>query len=269
MQKKSKKISEKPTNQQARNRAQKADLKRRKQIRFRRLSVLFVFCVVTFVALAVTVLFPIKEIEVNGNTRYEESELLAMAGIEKNNNMFRTNMGGAQKKLKDTYPYIEEVNIKRSLSGKITVDITEATETGAVEVNKKFVIISGQNRILKIGQAKKPQEVYLLKGVTIREPVAGEYLQITDEATNHAIIELFELLSKYPLGNVSLIDVTNRSKLIVEIDNKKRVIFGDNSELEYKAKMVKKIIDEKLNPNESVIVDATIPSRVVVSPKKD
>lgn len=258
----------KPTSAQAKRRAQQNFEKRKRQYRNRRLLVLFLLCVVVLVSLSVTVFFNIKKITVSGNTKYQESDLINTTNIRINDNMFRKNMGEIAKQLKETYPYIESVKIKRKLPDGVSIEIQEGKEVGAVESNGKFVIVSGENRILQVGQTKKPPNVYLLKGVEITEPIAGQYLQIKDEKIKEGIKQIFDLLQQYPIGEVSLIDLTNQNKIAIEISQKKRVILGDMSQLEYKFKMVQEIVGKKINPNESVIIDATTPSRVVVTPAK-
>lgn len=256
------------TSVQAKDRAQLRQEKRKKRQRNKLLFLLCLTCVIVLIVLSVTVWFQIKSIVVEGNTRYEEGELIAMSGVETGENMFRLSTKKIEKKLKETYPYIEEVNVKRKLWDSIAIEIKEGKPTGAVLQNKRYTILSQQNRILEISQKKLPKGVYLIKGLPIENPVAGNYLEISEQEKSDALKQVFDLLNHYPLGTIREIDVADTGNIALEIGKDQRVEFGNTGELEYKFKMVQEIVTNKLGENEKVIIDARTPSKVVVSQKK-
>ena len=66
------------------------------------------------VLLCLTMLFNVDRVKIEGNTLYEEMDLIKTSGIEKGENLFEVDTAYAEDKLFSVYSYIEEVEVKRS-----------------------------------------------------------------------------------------------------------------------------------------------------------
>ena len=105
----------------------------RKQKKYRRGrgrlgKILLFLCVVAVLAamtVGATVFFQVEQIEVSGNQRYTQEEIVAVTGIKAGDNLFRMNKFAIQDHVKEEMPYIEDILIRRRLPSTITVAVKE------------------------------------------------------------------------------------------------------------------------------------------------
>ena len=72
--------------------------------------------VVVALTMGATVFFRVESVVVTGNSRYTQEEVVAASGIETGDNLFHMNK---------YLPYIEDVNIRRSLPNTILITVSE------------------------------------------------------------------------------------------------------------------------------------------------
>ena len=103
--------------------------KRKRRRRKGRFGLLFkALC---FVALAgalvfgATVFFQVETVAVTGNARYKQEEIVAAAGIQTGDNLYRLNKNEIYRQVLQKLPYIESISIRRSLPSTIVIDVTE------------------------------------------------------------------------------------------------------------------------------------------------
>jgi len=85
-------------------------------------------CIVAVLAamtVGATVFFQVEQIEVSGNHRYTQEEIVAVTGIVAGDNLFRMNKFAIQDRVKEEMPYIEDILIRRKLPSTITVAVQE------------------------------------------------------------------------------------------------------------------------------------------------
>ena len=86
---------------------------------------LFVVALLGAMTVGATVFFQVEQVEVSGNTRYTQEEIVACTGIKPGDNLFRMNKFAIQDHVKEEMPYIEDILIRRRLPSTITVAVTE------------------------------------------------------------------------------------------------------------------------------------------------
>ena len=101
----------------------------------------FLFVVALLVAMTVgaTVFFQVEQVEVSGNARYTQEEIVACTGIKPGDNLFRMNKFAIQDHVKEEMPYIEDILIRRRLPSTITVAVTEWDAVAQVLPNENWV----------------------------------------------------------------------------------------------------------------------------------
>lgn len=82
---------------------------------------------------------PIKRIVINGNNLISDSEIIKLANIENGESIFKISTTKIKKNLLKN-AIIEEVDIKKSLTGAITINITEAKALFYNYLNKTIVL---------------------------------------------------------------------------------------------------------------------------------
>lgn len=100
---------------------------------------LFVVALLGAMTVGATVFFQVEQVEVSGNARYTQEEIVACTGIKPGDNLFRMNKFAIQDHVKEEMPYIEDILIRRRLPSTITVAVTEWDAVAQVLPNKNWV----------------------------------------------------------------------------------------------------------------------------------
>ena len=133
---------------------QRKAAKRRKLTPF--LFVISVFILAAAVYLCLTMLFNVDRVKIEGNTLYEEMDLIKTSGIEKGENLFEVDTAYAEDKLYSVYSYIEEVEVKRSFPNSVTIKIVEAVPFSVVEEADGYTLVSTGGKVLERGLEEVP-----------------------------------------------------------------------------------------------------------------
>lgn len=81
--------------------------------------------VVVALTMGATVFFRVESVVVTGNSRYTQEEVVAATGIELGDNLFHMNKYEIYDQVRQSLPYIEDVNIRRSLPNTILLTVSE------------------------------------------------------------------------------------------------------------------------------------------------
>ena len=138
--------------------------KRRKITPF--LIVVSVFIFAAAVYLCLTMLFNVERINIEGNTLYEELDLIETSGIEKGENLFEVDTAYAENKLYSVFSYIEEVEVKRSFPNAVTITIVEAIPFSVIEEADGYTLVSAGGKVLERGLEEVPKGMLLVRGVS-------------------------------------------------------------------------------------------------------
>lgn len=126
--------------------------------------------------LSLTVFFKIEKLEVTGNTKYADEEILAQSGVNIGDNLFRVSQSAVQKVLTEKFPYIEGVKLKRSFPPRLTLEITQAKPLGAVNTAAGYVVIGRSGKILETGVHMLPDNVTVVNGMYLSLAEVGHRL---------------------------------------------------------------------------------------------
>ena len=196
----------------------------------------FLFVVALLVAMTVgaTVFFQVEQVEVSGNARYTQEEIVACTGIKVGDNLFRMNKFAIQDHVKEEMPYIEDILIRRKLPSTITVAVTEWDAVARILPNGDWVapeveegesapeatdvgwLISVGGKLLE--QASAEDARMEIAGLTALDAREGIQVCVPEEEQGRldAAVKLLEELERRGmLGDVSKMNVGSTS-IVVE-----------------------------------------------------
>ena len=127
-------------------------------------------------ALSLTVFFHIEQLKVSGNTKYAAEELIAGSGIQVGDNLFRVSERSVEKKLIEQFPYVESIELKRTLPATLTIEITQVKPLGAVNTAAGYVVVGENGRILEAGAQSLSEEMTVVTGMYLSSPTVGRVL---------------------------------------------------------------------------------------------
>lgn len=192
--------------------------------------------------LSINVLFKIETITLEGDLNgYTEQEVLTAFGQKKGSPLFGFDARKTGESIVHALPYLETASIRRHLPSRVTITVTPAAETYAVNSASGWVALSKSLRVMRIS-SDAPTGLVLLQGAEADNPVSGDTVAFTDPAQLLALQTLCTQLDAQGIAPVTEIDLTDTLELNFLYDNRIRVELGTTNELDLKLAWAKALI---------------------------
>ena len=241
--------------------------KRRKRSYTLYYLLLLFFVLISGITLSVTVFFNIDTITVEGVKRYTAQQIIDQSGIKKGNNLFRISPEKGEKKIINALKDIDSVKIERKFPSGLKITVSESVPTYYWDNNGSYILVSEGGRILKTDAAQEETaDVIRLLGFDGSKLEAGGYLTAENNDRYELLEKLTAVLRENKLDGVTQIDLTSDVSISVQYLDRVEIKFGSMSELSYKVKFAKNVLETKLEENEEGVIDATTPGKVYYTP---
>ncbi len=206
--------------------------RRRRKKRAAVFAVIFIFlAVIVFWVLTQTVLFPIEQIVVTGNSMYTVEEIADASLIEAGDKLFAVSSKKIENNITHTLPYIKSVELERTAINAIKLTVTETVDVYCYSNNGKFITADRDNKLLAAFDVQ-PTNTVLIKTDTEAEYKIGHTLKM-DEARLLLINYIYDKLAEKQI-EVNIIDLSRTANITVTINNRFSVNFGTETDLESK-----------------------------------
>ncbi len=211
----------------------------------------------TAIALALTLFFRIRSIEVSGNDRYSRQEIIDAAVIGEGDNMFLMNKYNAAERIRKALPYIETVQFRRSLPDGLSIIVTECTDPAAIVQDGKAYLLCDTGNIVDETTPAAAKNRMQVKGLTLLEPSVGVQAKAAEGqelALETLLAVMRELDSRELIGDVSLLDMSDPAQLTLRYLDRFDVYFPWESDYGYKLDYLTAVV-EKLEVNEKGVIN--------------
>ncbi len=226
-----------------------------KVIKIIRLLALIVIIIAAVAFAMLSPIFNLKNIEIEGNSKITNDEIISLSGIKIDENIFKVHNLGVIKNIKQN-AYIKDATIHKKLPGTLEIKIQERQPSYMLEYGNGYVYVDNQGYMLEISSIKMNLPI-LLGTFTSKESYKegnrlneedlnklGTVLKIMNVAQNN---QISELITKINIQN------TNNYTLYFETEGKIAYL-GDCSNLETRMLYLVGILErEKSNPGEIFI----------------
>lgn len=252
--------------------AESENLRRRKRRRRSKNTLYFLlvgfFAAAVLVMLSLTVFFKIEYIEVKGNDRYSQTELISASGIRPGDNLFRVDKAALKEKLQTNYPYIEDVKFERILPSTAVIVIRQAVPIGTfVQSDGSYALVSGEARILESGV--NPTSVYVIvKGVEIADRTPGSYLPETAGEEFVTYEYVYAALEETEFGAITELDLGDILNIKILYENRILIELGSVSDLSKKLAFAKYALETTVERSFEGVMDLRIPGELRYRPNK-
>lgn len=212
--------------------------------------------VAVVLTLSMTVLFNISSISVKGTgTKYSSDQILMASGIDVGDNMVRTNFKKVEERIEKGLPYVLDAKITKTVTGKVTINITDTKAATAVKTSQGYVIADVNGKTLEIVKTLPENSKLMLlkiKGTVTATP--GEPFAFNDANEKALYDELMTLLNEVGIASdLTEMDLTNRGSLKLIYQNRLRLLLGSTEKLDEKIKSGAQVI-EKENANDKELI---------------
>lgn len=225
-------------------------MRHRKRMQVLFYIVIFLIVIITAVTLSISILFKIQSIEVEGKSRYTVQQITQSCGITTGQNLITAKVKGAADKIKRACPYLGEVTVKRCLPAKIVIKVQEATASGAVVWNNRYVLLDSSGKVLEISKTA-PASIPTVKGLTVVSAKVGNQVAYKDTERSALFQQIAAAVKVSGMTGVHSIDVTNEYDLNLSCSTVGggflTVKLGNSTYLEKKLRFVKATIGQHLS----------------------
>ena len=190
--------------------------------------------------------FNIKEIKVENNSRISTEEIIKLSTLKTGNNMFSFSKNTVKNGLK-TNAYIEDVKIKKSINGCVTLEITERKPTYILKFANSYVYINNQGYMLEIKE--EPLELPIITGyeTPVEEIKEGNRLTVNDLEKLEDVIKIINCASEmnFPAA-ITGIDVEHKTNYILILGSENKTVqFGEATNINVKLLKIQKILEKE------------------------
>ena len=212
----------------------------------------FVFSTLSFIvicaalAFGMSVFFRVSNIEVSGEKRYSESEIVAASGLKSGENLMLVDRAAVGERISQKLLYIGGGTVSRRLPDTVVITVDESSTFAAVETDSGTWIVDRNCRVIDKRSAQKQAdsviEVSGLKGV---KPKKGAELVVAekDEGKLAYLKDLLTAISEAGISaDVSTLSVENTANPEMQYLDRFRVRFGKDENLDSKLAMLAKVI---------------------------
>lgn len=217
--------------------------------------------VTTYTAVAVAVIttvglilslcffFNLKQVAVNGVTLYTSDQILEVGGVVNGANLFRTNTDLIEQRLVETLPYVESAKVSKDFPNSLVIEIVEAEKFAEIESNGQYYVLSRSGRILEAANPQHDETLPLVVGFDLSAPEINKELSSTDEYKSKVLMQVLEDIEASGIGNISVVDITNRTDIVLWYGDHIDLRVGSSMDMEYKLTCMKAVIENKLEPD--------------------
>lgn len=224
----------KTVNVRSNTKIKRTQTKRKKQRRRRNLSYLFIFMLFLLcvgAVLSVTVLFPIKNINVTTTSEYSKEEIVKASKIKIGSNLFIISKEKSKNSISKNLPKSGEITIERELPDTVKINVKKAMPKYFFLIDGSFFVADKNFKIIESLDAPPTAcaqiKIKKLKGLSL-----GEHMT-TDEATIELLTRLLRICEDKHL-NISGIDVSDKLDIKLVLENRLLVKLGIDLDTDYK-----------------------------------
>lgn len=244
--------------------------KRRKRRKIIAFSIVTILILSVGIVLSLTVFFHIETVAVSGDAVYSNEQIVEASQIEIGDNMFLTNKKQIARNIEKTLPYIASAQIKRNISGTITINVSAAAPRMAIDNGESFVLLSDKGKVLEDGVITIDDGIIILNTSAVKEGLPGDSIQFENNEDLPVLTSVVGDLDKGGINGISSIDVTDHLNLKLIYNSEIELKVGDSSSLKSKISFIAATLTRLLedDPEFQGSIDFTIENKAYLSPKK-
>ncbi len=201
--------------------------------------------VAVMVVLSLTVFFKIDEIQIVGDSPYTDEQIIASSGISLNENIIVCDAKGVSGKLAKALPHIGSAEVKRSLSGKVTITVKVTPGKYSFINGDTAVVIDGDGKVLGQVPAAEAIKYTVVQGLGIVNAVPGEKVEVSDSGAYDLLKSVGAQLAGAGIDKITSVDITNVYDISAVYDGRITLLIGGMSSVERKLALAAKVIDRE------------------------
>lgn len=206
-----------------------------------------IILLVVLIVLSLTILFPIKEVVVEGESQYSDEELLLAANIPLGENIIRYNTKEIEESIYDSFHALDSVVIGKKLTGAVVITVRAGEAVANVQSSSGFLVVSKSGRIMEAGLAKKDlPKVFGYEA----DPkcVAGGIIASEHERKAELAASILATMEKVGIySEIDSIDITDYLSITLRYQERINIAIGISNDLHLKLATAKGLLDSEID----------------------
>ncbi len=224
----------------------KQNQKSKRNIKILKWITIIILIITSVILFMMSSIFNIKQIVVINNSKISSEEIINLSKLTLGINMFKTTNKTIRNNLKIN-AYIEDVNIKRSINGIVTLNIRERKPTYMLKFANNYVYIDIQGYMLEISE--NPLKLPIITGFSTpnEEIKVGNRLNTDDLNKLSDIMKIMESSKNTSLASIiTEIDISKYMDYKLKVTSEKKTIrVGDMTNIGIKLQMAEAVINSE------------------------
>ncbi len=226
------------------------------------MTILAVILIIVGLIASFVLIFRFKEVQIEGDSIYSDTELKKMIPLEVDDNIFGFDTAEAEAKILQEFIYIEQVEVRRALPSDVVIKVEPAIEKYMIEVDTERYVLS---KTLKTLRTAEDGEAFTgIVGLEPSTPSIGFYVTSQDENRQNMLNLIISEMQKAGIDEqVTEINIIDTLNMVIVYDGRIDIQLGSDLSMEYKMQMVAKVLSESIQQSESGSIDASVPGTAV------
>ena len=231
--------------------------RRRRSGFFYKLLTVLVICAAIVAAL--TMFFKVNTIQITGGSRYTQQEILDASGVKDGDNLILLNKYEIANRLIQKLPYIEGVQINRSLPSTLRIQVTECSSVFAVTQDGTVWMVSSGGKIVESCTPEQAKGTPTIDGCELLAPSVGSRIALSTDRQSQqtSLLALLKALEDASLiQQVNAIHLDSTAELTMDYADRFQVVFLYGADYAYKLRNLTAVIGA-LESNQTGTIDLT------------
>lgn len=229
--------------------------------RLKKLKVFFLLSliIVAIILVMLSSIFNIKFIKVENNSIISEEEIINLADIGSEQNLFKLRKNVVIANIKKN-AYIESVEISRKLPNTLEIKVKERTRKYMLQFADSYIYINNQGYMLEISTEKLDLPIITGFKTDLSNVKAGDRLEVDDLKKLEMVIKIVETANSNGIGSlISKVDISDDKEYMVELASEnKKAYLGDCSNLNTRMLHLKTIIEQEKGNAGTAYIDMNL-----------
>lgn len=236
-------------------------------------KVIFAFVVILAVAVVLSLItsiillfFPVAEIEVVGDSRYNYSEIIEASGIKKGARLYYLNEKKAENTILSSLPYLKSVKINSYFPNRVKIEIEEFEDIYLLPHTNGFCYVNGDFEILEIVEQAPEYEKFSGIFIKVEKSAAGNIGDIYENEDTQRASDLIEFIKEYGFyKDLNIVDVENKYDNAFVVGKKYKFIIGAMTDISEKMDAAFKVcLSDSFNKGNNAIIDASDKKKMIL-----
>lgn len=190
--------------------------------------------------------FNVKQIEVNGNDKISDEDIITLSEIETGVNIYKYSKSNIKEKVKQN-SYIADVQVFRILPDKIEIEVQERKATFLLEMENTFAYINNQGYVLELNKENIYLPIITGFSTSVDNIIAGKQLEEDDLKKLQVVLNIMDIATSNQIAElITKIDISDANNYTLVLDTESKIAYlGTSSDMNMKILYLKGLLQRE------------------------